>query len=418
MRPALLQQPYVVLGPNDSCVVARSELARSIGIKMGVPWFKIKELQDSKGLIGLSANYPLYCEMSSRMHSLLAGLSPDVFQYSVDEAMADLAGIPGDHTDRVWRMRERVKTWLGLEMGAGIGRTRTLAKLASHISKQAFRRPGIYPSEMAHVCNLNQVSPSLLRECMAATPVDSVWGIGRRYAEQLLDGGILTALDLSNLDVATARARWGINMERTIRELNGISCITLEGSATRQQIMCSRSLGTPVGNLRELVELATLFATNTARKLRQQGSVCSVVSVFAMSSPFRPGPRFSRSAVVPLLIATDDTRELANAAAQGMREIYEPFHDIVKVGVMLMDLSSRETSSAQGGFDFGIGQTVAKGPLSEKAHALMQAVDNLNERFGKDHVRIGSARVGPVSKRQNCTPHYLTDIRDVPVARA
>lgn len=420
MRPSLLRHPFVVLGSNDSCVVARSELARSIGIKMGVPWFKIKELQESKGLIGLSANFPYYIDMSTRMHSLLSGLSPEVFQYSVDEAFADLTGMPGDHTERAWRMRSRVLTWLGLELGAGIGQTRTLSKLASHISKQAFRRPGSYPSEMAQVCNLAQATPQVLRECMANTPVGEIWGIGRRYADQLLQGGIISALDLANLDVRMARARWGINMERTIRELNGINCITLDGAVTRQQIMCSRSLATPVGELHELQQLATQFATSTGRKLRQQGSVCSTVSVFAMTSPFRPGTRFSGSAVVPLPRATDDTRQLANAAVQGMATLFEPHHDIVKVGVMLMNISSRAEATAQGRFvlDSFDGAASVAGPLSNKAHALMQAVDGLNDRYGRDSVRNANAWVGEISKQQRRTPHYTTDIRDVPIAKA
>lgn len=421
MRPSLRSVPFVVLGSNDGCVVARSELARDIGIKMGVPWFKIKDMQDSHGLISASANFPLYCDMSARMHSLLSGLSPDVFQYSVDEAMANLEGMPGDHTERAWRMRDRIETWLGLATGAGIGKTRTLAKLASHISKQAFRRPGTYPSDMAQVCNLGNITPELLRECMANTPVGEVWGIGRRYAEQLLDGGILTALDLANLDVHTARRRWGINMERTIRELNGISCITLEGSATRQQIMCSRSLAVPAGPLRELEQLATQFATNTARKLRQQGSVCAAVSVFASTSPFRPGTRFARSAVVPLAMATDDTRQLASAAVQGMRQLYEPHHEIVKVGVMLLDISSRAEATAQGRFELfpdAPGAATAEGPLSDKAHALMQAIDGVNDRYGRDSIHTGNAWVGAISKQQQRTPHYTTDIRDVPIVKA
>ena len=419
-RPSLLRQPYVVLGNNDGAVVARSELARSIGIKMGVPWFKIKELQESKGLIGLSANFPLYCDMSARMHSLMAGLSPDVFQYSVDEAMANLDGMPGDHTQRAWLMRERIQTWLGLAVGAGIGKTRTLAKLASHVSKQAFRRPGTYPTDMAQVCNLGQCAPEQLRDIMANTPVGDVWGVGRRYAEQLLDAGILTALDLANIDIHMARARWGINLERTVRELTGISCISLEGSVTRQQIMCSRSLAKPVMQLHELQQLATQFASQTAVKLRQQGSVSGAVSVFAMTSPFRPGTRFSRSAVIPLSRATDDTRQLAHAASQGMRQLFEPHHEIVKVGVMLLDIISRTAATAQGCLELDVLQCsdAASGPLSEKSHALMLAVDGINERYGRDRLRNGNAWVNPISKQQQRTPHYTTSLRDVPTVRA
>jgi DNA polymerase V len=325
----------------------------------------------------------------------------------------------GDHTERVWRMRERVGQWLGLPMGGGIGKTLTLAKLASHISKQAFRRPGIYPSELAHVCNLGQCAPSLLRDCMANTPVNEVWGIGRRYSAQLIDGGILTALDLANMDAGTVRARWGVNMERTVRELNGIACIDVEGSSTRQQIMCSRSLSKPVESCHELQQLGSLFASNAARKLRQQGSVSKAVSVFAMSSPFRDGPRFARSRVVPLTRATDDSRKLCTAAAAGMRSIFEAGYNIVKVGVMLMDISSREEAMAQGQLLFDDCADVTKeGPLSYKEHALMLAVDAVNERYGRNCLRTASTTVKSYSRQELRTPHYTTNLQDAPIARA
>lgn len=419
MRPALRSQPYAILSANDGAVVARSELARALGVKMGEPWFKLKDLRDLKGLIGLSANFTLYSDYSTRMHSLLSGLAEHTKPYSVDESFSYLGDMRGDHTERVWRMRERIGQWLGLPMGGGIGKTLTLAKLASHISKQAFRRPGTYPAELAHVCNLGQCAPALLRDCMANTPVNEVWGIGRRYSAQLIDGGILTALDLANMDAGTVRARWGVNMERTVRELNGIACIDVEGSSTRQQIMCSRSLAKPVDSCRELQQLASLFASNAARKLRQQGSVSKAVSVFAMSSPFRDGPRFARSRVVPLPRATDDSRKLCDAAAAGMQSIFEQGYDIVKVGVMLMDISSREAAMAQGNLLFDDDANADDdGPLTSKEHALMQAVDAVNERYGRHCLRTASTTVKNYSRQELRTPHYTTNLRDAPIARA
>lgn len=419
MRPALRSHPYVILSANDGAVVARSELARALGVKMGEPWFKLKDMRELNGLMGLSANFTLYSDYSTRMHSLLAGLAEHTKPYSVDESFSYLGDMRGDHTERVWRMRERIGQWLGLPMGGGIGKTLTLAKLASHVSKQAFRRPGIYPSELAHVCNLGQCAPSLLRDCMANTPVNEVWGIGRRYSAQLIDGGILTALDLSNMDAGTVRARWGVNMERTVRELNGVACIDIDGSSTRQQIMCSRSLAKPVESCQELQRLASLFASNAARKLRQQESVCKAVSVFAMSSPFREGPRFARSRVIPLPHSTDDSRTLCNAAEAGMLSIYEQGYDIVKAGVMLMDISTREAAIAQGNLDFGdCADTRPNDLLSTKDRALMQAVDAINDRYGRHCLRTASTTVQSFSRQEFRTPHYTTDLRDAPIARA
>lgn len=412
MRPALRAHPFVVLGSNDGCVVARSELARSMGVKMGVPWFKLRA-EEERGLMALSANFELYSDFSTRMHSLLAGLAAQVTPYSVDESFAYLGDMPGDHTDRVRRMRGRVVQWLGLPMGGGIGATRTLAKLASHISKQAFRRPGIYPAEMAHVCNLGQCAPQLLRDCMAATPVGEVWGIGRRYADQLAQAGVMTALDLAGFDAATARARWGVVLERTIRELNGVPCISVEGTASKQQIMCSRSLARGVGSEQELVQLAALFVSNAAAKLRQQGSVCGAVSVFAMTSPFRKGPGYARSMVVPLEEPTDDTRALALAAGKGMRAIFAPNFDLVKVGVMLVDLADRSQVLAQAVLPFSTDPAAG-----QRQHDLMAAVDLINARYGKKCVRVASEETAQPSRRERMTPCYTTRMGDVPIVRA
>lgn len=412
MRPSLRSQPFVVLSSNDACVVSRSELARSMGVKMGVPWFQLYELEQ-KGLIGLSGNMQLYSDFSTRMHSLIAGLSPDVVQFSVDEAFACMNGIPGDHTERVLRLRERIQKWLGLPMGGGIGKTHTLAKLASHVSKAAFRKPGLYPSELAHVCNLAQLSAAQLDKIMAATVVGDVWGIGRRYSDQLYEAGVCTALDLKRYNVATARKRWGVTMERTIRELNGIDCITVAGSVRRDQIMQSRALKQPVANCAELEKIGALFATNTAKKLRLQGSMCACVNGFAMTSPFNKQERFVRSFSVPLVSPSDDTRTIVEAAVQGMRSIWESGHDIVKVGVCLVDLAPRSEALAQASFGFGLEQ-------DSSPRALMQALDAINDRYGKQCVRVGAVaeKTLQLSKRERMTPNYTTKLSEVPIVRA
>lgn len=412
-RPVLRTVPFAVLGSNDGCVIARNELARKIGVKMGEPAFKLRPLQDLNNLLLLSVNAELYSDMSMRVHSILSGLSDRVTPYSIDEIFADLNGMPGNHADRCRRMVERVETWTGLKMGCGIGQSATLAKLGSFIAKQAIRRPGSYPVELAHICDLGSCSPSLLRDCLAATPVNEVWGVGRRYADDLLQGGVINALDLARFDPGTARKRWGVVMERTIRELNGVSCITVEGKASKQQIVTSRSLAKAIESCDELESIAALLVSNAARKLRLQGSVCGAVSVYAMTSPFREGPRFARSKVVPMGQPTCDDRKLAEAVTHGMRCIWEPGYELVKVGVMLVDLCDKAQADAQGRLELGMDDEP-----DAKESALMLAVDQLNSRYGRKTVRLGVEQTQPITRSERMTPRYTTRLADVPVVRA
>lgn len=415
MRPALAEHPFVVLSSNDGCIVARSEKARQLGIKMGVPWFKLHEERAKHGLIGLSGNMVLYSDFSTRMHSIIAGLAADVVPYSVDEAFAYLGDLPGNHTDRVWRVKERVQQWLGLPLGGGIGRTKTLAKLASHVAKQAFRRPGSYPSTLAQVCNLGQCDPALLHTCLSRTPVNEVWGIGPRYADQLLQAGINTALEFSQLDAASVRRRWGLGLERTLRELNGVTCIDVSGRSDRRQITVTRSLARPISSCQELERLVALFASNASVKLRLQEKVCSKLSVFAMTSPFRQGERFARSVVMPVAADTDDTRAIVDAAVKGVRKIWEPGYDLVRCGVMLLDLVPRTTAQAQTSLDLGSGKPAA---TAWKEHALMLAVDQLNERYGRKTVFVAAEETMQVSRADRRTPNYTTSWSELPIVRA
>ncbi|QXW20219.1 Y-family DNA polymerase (plasmid) [Comamonas aquatica] len=411
-RPSLREHPFVVLGSNDGAVVARNEKARQLGVRMGVPWFKLRDMQ-RQGLLGLSGNMTLYCDMSLRLHSLLSGLAEHTTAYSVDEAMSYLGDMPGDHTARVWKMKERVQQWLGLPIGGGIGKTKTISKLASFVGKSAFRRPGSFPAELAHVCNLGQCDDALLRLCMERTPVGEVWGIGRRYGDELAEAGILTAWQFSKLDPAMVRKRWGVVLERTLRELNGIDCIEITGHANRKQIVVSRSLAKPVEAREELVRYVSMFTANAATKMRLQGSACSVVSVFAMTSPFRQGPRFARSTVVPVGVITDDTRILSEAAVRGVHSIWEDGYELVKSGVMLLDLVPRAQATAQGMLDLH-GVEISQ----NKSHELMLAVDQINERYGRKTVRVGMEETEPVSKAERRTPNYTTKWSETPIVRA
>ena len=195
---------------------------------MGAPWFKIRHLAESAGLVALSANFALYGDLSDRMMSLAAGLGPVQEIYSIDESFIDLSGVRGNLVDRCHKIRTRILQWVGIPCGIGIGATKTLAKLANHVAKTAERNPGSYPEALAQVCHLGALSAPELQAVLAATAVGEIWGVGRRISAQLNEGGIMTALDLARLDPAMVKRRWSVVLERTVRELQGTSCVEVE----------------------------------------------------------------------------------------------------------------------------------------------------------------------------------------------
>ena len=414
-RPSLKRWPVVVLSNNDGCAIARSNEAKALGSKMGAPWFEIEHLAESAGLVALSANFTLYGDMSDRMMSIAAGLGPHQEVYSIDESFIDLAGVRGDLTARSRAVRERIDQWIGIPCGIGIGSTKTLAKLANFIAKTAERKPGSYPAELAQVCNLALLPPSDLDAVLAATDVGEVWGVGRRIAAQLKEGGIATVLDLTRMDPVAVRRRWSVVLERTVRELQGLACIKLaQQPAPKKEIACTRSFGRPVTELWPLVEAVSEFATRAAEKLRRQDSVASELLVFAHTSPFRPGPRFARSVVVPLRRPTSDTALLVQAAVAGIRSIYKPGHELVKAGVMLLDLVS--SSVHQGELDL----EPDDGHEREK---LMVAMDAINHKHGRGTLHLASSGIDDRSRQwgmrqERLTPQYTTDWAGMPIAKA
>ena len=422
-RPALKTRPVVVLSNNDGCAIARSNEAKVLGIKMGQPWFECKQLAEKHGVVALSANFTLYGDMSDRMMSIAAGLGPLQEIYSIDESFIDLTGIRGDVTVRAHVMRERILEWIGIPTGIGIGATKTLAKLANHIAKSADRKPGSYPADLARVCNLHALPASDLDAVLAATDVGEVWGVGRRISEQLVCEGVTNVLQLTQMDPATVRRRWSIVLERTVRELQGQSCITLEDQPPpKKEIAFTRSFGQPVTAMSDLVEAISTFASGSAIKLRRQGSLAGQVLVFIHTSPFRPGPKYSRSMTVSLRRPTSDTSLLVGAAVAGLQAIYKPGFDYIKAGVMLLDLQSdtiRQYELVLENSDDGVNDA----SVDNQRQALMSTVDRLNDRYGKGTLKLGSEGLAGnkgawLMRQQLLTPQYTTRWSDVPVARA
>src|SRR5665647_723787 len=366
-RPSLNGHPVVVLSNNDGCAIARSNEAKALGIAMGAPWFKIKHLAESGGVVALCANFALYGDLSDRMMSLAAGLGPRQEVYSIDESFIDLTGVRGNLIERSHKIRSRILQWVGIPCGIGIGATKTLAKLANHIAKQ------------------------------------------------LNDGGVTTVLELVRLDPAMVRGRWSVVLERTVRELLGTSCIELDHApAPKQEIACTRSFGHPVTELKDLNEAVTEFASRAAVKLRRQGSLVGQVLVFIRTSPFRKDAQYSRSTTVPLRRPSDDTALIVGAALTGLRAIYRPDFKYAKAGVMLLDLQP-DTVQQQ--------ELDLKGDGDKDKGKLMSALDGLNLRYGRGMVLMASAGLAGDKrawsmKQERRTPGYTTSWEDMPVARA
>ena len=259
-RPDLKAVPLVVLSNNDGCVVSRSNEAKALGIRMGQPWFECKDLAEEHGILALSSNYALYADISNRVMRILSDFSPRTEVYSIDECFVDLSGMPDLHA-LSYRIRETVLKWTGMPVCVGIGPTKTLAKLANHVAKKHPRSRGVF--------NYNDLSAAQQTRLLSRIAVDEVWGVGRRLSVRLTEHGIHTVQDLRLAHMPSLRAGFGVVMEKTQRELNGLACIDVqEVVPDKQQIIASRSFGSMVETADVLKDAVSVFVANACAKLR------------------------------------------------------------------------------------------------------------------------------------------------------
>lgn len=405
-QPRLEGRPIVVLSNNDGCVVARSKEAKELGIRMGEPWFKVEHLAKSKGLVAFSSNYTLYADLSSRVMAVLSTFSPDVEVYSIDECFVDLTGQEHQGLETIGqKMRGTVLKWVGLPVCVGIGPTKTLSKLANHFAKKRVEFDG--------VCDLGGMQEADADALLGSVSVTEVWGVGGRLSARLAAIGVKSALDLKRADPKRVRSLSSVVTERTVSELNGQPCLSLEELAPpKKQIISSRSFGKPVRALEELEQAVTAYMSRAAEKLRRQGSVAHFAHVFVRTNPFNEDePQYQRGVTVPLHEPTDDTMALCRAALHGLREIYRDGFAYKKAGVMLSEIgpAARRQPSL---FESPAGLARSK--------ALMGAIDGINRRMGSGTVRLLGEGLEKRwrMRRGNLTPSYTTRIEDVAVAKA
>lgn len=396
-NPRLEGKPVVVLSNNDGCAVARSNEVKALGVKMGQPWFELKDLARKHGIIAQSSNYALYADMSNRVMSILAMFSPQQEIYSIDECFLDLSGFGTQNlTSYGQRIRRCVKQWTGLPVCVGIGSTKTLAKLANHIAKK-------YP-ELDGVCDLNSMSSDQQNDWFNRIAAGEVWGIGRRLFPKLYDNGIKTVLDLKRSSPAGMRSRFSVVMEKVIRELNGVPCIELEEIAPpRKQIVSSRSFGVAVADLASLEEAVSLYVRRATEKLRRQQLCAGAIYVAIRTSPFNEEERYyANGLTIPLPVPTDDTVRLTKAALWGLRKIYRAGYRYQKARVMLFELvpaGNRQSDL------FGLAAA------ENKSGKLMAVMDQINAKMGSSTLKLASEgfRQPWKMKQGNRSPRYTTN---------
>ncbi|EMX0943027.1 translesion error-prone DNA polymerase V subunit UmuC, partial [Escherichia coli] len=332
-RPDLRNKPVVELSNNDGCVIARSKEAKLLGIKMGVPWFQLKKAEFSEQIIVFSSNYELYASMSNRVMTHLEELAPRVEQYSIDEMFLDIRGIDNciDYEDFGRQLCELVRSGTGLTIGVGMGPTKTLAKSAQWSSKEW--------SQFGGMLALTSHNPKRTEKLLSLQPVEEIWGVGSRISRKLSTMGITTALQLACANPVFIRKNFNVVLERTVRELNGESCISLEEAPPpKQQIVCSRSFGERVTTYDAMRQAVCQHAERAAEKLRGERQFCRHIAVFVKTSPFAVNePYYGNVASEKLMTPTQDTRDIIAAAVKALDRIWVNGHRYAKAGCMLND---------------------------------------------------------------------------------
>ena len=404
-NPALMGKPVVVLSNNDGCIISRSEEAKAIGIPMGAPLHEQQEVIRKHGVQVFSSNYTLYGDMSARVMSILREEAPAMEVYSIDEAFLQL---PSNFTEEnAHALRAKVLRWTGIPVCIGVATTKLLAKLANrHAKKNKALTGGVF--DLANYWDPEGI--------MAATPTDGLWGVGKNLAQRLRRMGVKTALEFKQADPAAIRKSMGVVGERLLRELNGISCLELEEMPPdRKGVMASRSFGSAVETLEELEEALANHVARASEKVRRFGLLATRMEVFIQTNRFKKEePQYCRGIAITLDRPTHSSAELMTVARGLLQQIYRPGYRYKKTGVQLVNLVS-EDEYQPGLFD------QPKAPID-----VDRIVDEINRRLGDPKNPVitrasqGTERSGRgwKMKAERHSPHYTTDWRELPVAKA
>ncbi|MBO1923027.1 Y-family DNA polymerase [Thiomicrorhabdus sp. 6S3-12] len=433
-EPALQGRPVVVLSNNDGCIVAANAEAKNLNSEllakvkslgdggyyaarpdnmMFQPYFKVKWLLDKHRAKVFSSNYELYADMSNRMHQLLGRFAPRQEVYSIDESFLEFTAVhpslyPQGLAAYGEQIRVAVRQDLGLPVAVGFGSTKTLAKLANHLAKKLPQYQG--------VCDLTALPTEALSRLLKQVDVGQVWGVGRRLNQALRRDGIITVEDLRQADRARLRVRYGVVLERTAAELNGISCLQLEQVRGKKQIVVSRSFSQKVSDFERLAEALIVYSSRAAEKLRRQNSVCQIVTVFIRTDPYAPETYYAPSHATSLIYPSDNSVLFAKIVRRALRQIWRPGFRFHKAGVVLSELQPKTQLQLD---LFAAQPKFSANPRQDK---LMTVMDQLNRKHGRGSLFLassGSSRPqGWQMARNLLSPRYTTRWEDIPIAKA
>jgi len=399
-NPKIRKKPVVVLSNNDGCIISRSNEAKALGIKMGEPYFKEKEIIVKNNVQVFSSNYSLYGDISRRVMRTLKRFNSDIEIYSIDEAFLDLSNFSDNEIENIGHeIRSIVLKWTGIPTSIGIAKTKTLSKVANHIAKK--KKSGV-----VSLIGIENIDPILEK-----VDINDVWGVGRQLTKFYHQNGIYNAKQLKNKSNTWIKKSSNVLSSRTAMELRGIPCIDLETkSSKRKSCVVSRSFGKRVEDLQELREAIAGYSLNASEKIRSESLVAKAITVFVRTSPFqRNFGYYSNSKTVDFPIATNNSIETVKVAMVILDSIFKNGYRYQKAGVMLTGLSNADGK-----------KNLFSSEKDEKINSLMRSIDNTNYKYGRSTLSLASAGVqkGWNMRRQYSSKIDTADFYCLPTIRA
>lgn len=393
-NPKLERKPVVVLSNNDGCIIARSNEAKKLGIRMGEPIFKIKNVVEKFNVNVFSTNFALYGDLSERVMNTFRTEVNKMEVYSIDEAFLDFSDLADK--ERAIQIKKKVQMWTGIPVSIGISKTKTLAKVANHIAKK-YTKEGVFMFD----------DKDLIRRSLNVFPVEDLWGIGRRHAKRLKEVGICTALQFRETDTGWIKRHLSINGVKLQKELKGEVYYPLETTIQRKKNICTaRSFGTSIKELSKLREVVSSHANNCATKLRKEKSCCSTISVFLSTNSFIPqAKQYHPYRVFNLDVPTNDSIEIVRFALKGLDQIYRSDYIYKKAGVI-------------------VGRTIPESQVQlslfdnldrDKRRKINSVVDTINRKMGRNKVKLAVQGTGRKWKlrQERLSPRYTTRFSDI-----
>jgi DNA polymerase V len=398
-NPKIRKKPVVVLSNNDGCIISRSDEAKTLGIKMGEPYFKEKDIIVKNNVQVFSSNYSLYGDISRRVMRTLKRFNCGIEIYSIDEAFLDLSNYRDDEIEDVGKeIRNIVLQWTGIPTSIGIAKTKTLSKVANYIAKKK-------QSGLVSLINITNIDPILEK-----VEINNVWGIGKQITKFYHKNGIYNAKQLKNKSNTWIKKNSNVLSSRTAMELRGIPCINLEKTNTkRKSCVVSRSFGKKVESFQELKEAIAGYSLNASEKIRSESLTTKSITVFIRTSPFQNKfGYYSNSQIVDFPMATNNSIEIVKAAINILESIFKSGYRYQKAGIMLSHLSEATNS-----------KNLFSSEKDERINNLMKSIDNTNYRYGRSTLSLASAGVHKRwnSKRQHYSKIDTADFYSLPMIK-